>query len=392
MSLPVIQLKRKYEQRFLYGHDWIFSNEIEPEFKHLVPGELCDVLNSNGYWVSRGYINPNSLVTFRSLTRKDEEIDESFYRTRILQALTLREKTIQSSDSYRVIYSESDGLPGLLVDKYNDVLSVQINSAGLERVKDVIIQLLDEILQPKAIVLRNDHYHRSLENLPEEIVMAKGSVEDAKTIMNEHGLTYEVDVYNGQKTGLYLDQRENRFWFRSLIKEGDRVFDGFCNEGGFALNAKVAGASEVIGVDIAEHVLLRAIANAQRNDLKVTFYKNDLMKSGSELLFDIGLFDVVNLDPPNFTRTKKNIAVALRGYEKMHRMGIKLLKSEGFLVTATCSHHITEEAFIDTVKLAAYKEKRTLKLIFKSSHASDHPIHPSMPETEYLKLFAFQVI
>jgi len=392
MSTYQIKLRRKLEKRYLHGHDWIFSNELEPDFKEIPAGSLCDALTADGKWVGRGYINPSSLITFRVLTRIDEEINIDFFRKKLTAAINLRKKIIQTSDSYRVVYAESDGLPGLLVDLYNDVVSVQINSAGLETQKEIIIQLLDELLSPKAIVLRNDHYHRSLENLPEEQRMAKGTEEDAKTMMKEHGLLYEVDVLSGQKTGLYLDQRDNRLWFKTLIQKGDRVFDGFCNEGGFALNAKAAEAGEVIAIDIAEHVLERARANSIRNELEVEFRKADLMKVGLDLKEEVGLFDVVNLDPPNFTRNRKTVPVALKGYEKMHRMGISITKPGGFLVTASCSHHITSEAFVDTVRVAAYKEGRTLKLIHKSMHPADHPVNPNMPETEYLKLFAFQVV
>lgn len=388
--MPLLQLKRKLEKRFLYGHDWIFSNELEPGFKDLEVGSLVDIQTPDGRFAGRGFINPNSLISFRALTRKDEPIDSNFFRNKLTNAINLRKKLIKTSDSCRLVYSESDGLPGLLVDKYNDVLSIQINSAGLEKQKDLLVQLLDELVNPNAIVIRNDQYFRRLENLPDEQGMAKGQAEDAQTYMTEHGLQFDVDVLSGQKTGLYLDQRDNRLWFRSMISEGDRVFDGFCNEGGFALNAKFAGAGEVIGVDIAEHVLERAKSNSTKNKLEVQFIKQDLMKSGLDLA-EFGKFDVVNLDPPNFTRSKKTVPVALQGYVKMHRMGINLLKSGGFLVTSSCSHHITEDAFVDTVKNAAYKENKSLKLIHKGSHAADHPIHPQMPETEYLKLFAFQV-
>lgn len=385
-----LQLKKKLEKRFLHGHDWVFSNELEPGFKSIPAGSIVEIYDSQGRYAATGFINPNSLITFRVLSRKQVPIDADFFKKRLRSSIDLRKSLIKTSNSYRLIYAESDGLPGLLVDQYNDVLSVQINSAGMETHKALLIELLDELLRPKAIVLRNDHYHRSLEQLPEEQRMAKGNETDALTIMEEHGLIYEVDVLSGQKTGLYLDQRDNRLWFRGLVNAGSRVFDGFCNEGGFALNAKKAGAREVIAADIAEHVLERARVNAARNQLDVDFQKLDLMKSGLDLSH-LGWFDVVNLDPPNFTRNRKTVPVALQGYTKMHRMGISLLKSDGFLVTASCSHHITEDAFVDTVRKAAYKEDRTLKMIFKSTHAADHPIHPYMPETEYLKLFAFQV-
>ncbi|TNE73957.1 class I SAM-dependent rRNA methyltransferase [bacterium] len=385
-----LQLKKKLEKRFLHGHDWVFSNELEAGFKHLESGSLAEVFDSQGRFAAVGFVNPNSLISFRALSRHQEPITKEFLKKKLESAIHLRKRLIKTSDSFRLVYAESDGLPGLLVDQYNDVLSVQINAAGMEVFKDDIVSLLDELVQPKAIVLRNDHYHRKLEQLPEEQGMAKGSEEDAKTMMQEHGLFYEVDVLSGQKTGLYLDQRDNRFWFRNLIEPNSRVFDGFCNEGGFALNAKKAGAGEVIAADIAEHVLERARANAQRNNLEVDFRKIDLMKSNLDIS-ELGTFDVVNLDPPNFTRNRKTVPVALQGYTKMHRLGMQLLKPDGFLVTASCSHHIMEDAFIDTVRKAAYKEGRTLKMIFKSTHAADHPIHPNMPETEYLKLFAFQV-
>jgi 23S rRNA (cytosine1962-C5)-methyltransferase len=391
MDYPVLTLKKKLEKRYLFGHDWIFSNELEPDFKHLESGSIVDVVSSTGKWVGRGFVNPSSLISFRVLTRTDVPIDADFFRNRLKQALDLRKKLIKSSNAYRAVYAESDGMPGLLIDVYNDVVSVQINSAGFELKKKLLIELLDELLSPKAIVLRNNHYHRTLEYLPEEHEMAKGFIEDAKTSMNEHGLIYEVDVYSGQKTGLYLDQRENRMWFRSLIQPGDRVFDGFCNEAGFALNAKVAGAGEVIGVDISDPVLERAKANAVRNNLDIRFEKKDLMRGSDDLREVFGEFDVVNLDPPNFTRSRKNVPIALKGYEKMHRMGLSITKPGGFMVTASCSHHILEDDFLDTVNVAAYKEKRTIKLIHKSLHPADHPVHPSMEETEYLKLFAFAV-
>jgi 23S rRNA (cytosine1962-C5)-methyltransferase len=347
----------------------------------------------DGEFLGIGFYHPNSLIAVRLLTRTDQPIDRGFFRNRLIQSIRARRMVYPDADALRLVHSESDGLPGLIIDMYGKAVSIQINSAGMERQLAVIADIIGELVQPEVIVLRNDSSLRNLEGLPIEQRVLSGDTSATVQLIHEEGVKYRMDALHGQKTGFYLDQRENRITFSRFINDGDHVLDAFCNEGGFALHAARAGAGRILAVDQSADALKRATVNAELNgvDALIEFRQADLMKELATILAE-NTFDAINLDPPNFTRSKKNVGTARQAYRRLHQAAIDHLKSGGILATASCSHHITEETFLESVLLAAERCGKSLKIVFRGSHPIDHPVLLGMPETEYLKFFIFQVM
>lgn len=391
--MNIVKLKKNRHNRVERGHSWIFSNEIILPGDSIEPGEIVRITKFDGTYLGTGFYNPHSLIAVRLLSRTDENVNASFFEHWVAEAISLRQTIYPDNDAVRLIHSESDGLPGLIVDKFRDYLSIQVHSAGTERYLDTIIDILDKKLNPSYIVLRNESRLRTLEGLPLYKKVVKGSEPVPSLLINEHGISYEVNPFEGQKTGFYIDQRENRLSFRKFIKKDAVVLDAFCNEGGFALNAAKAGASHVTAIDISENVLETGRANAKRNGLNtfITFEPADMMKlpdDGTET----DKYDVVNLDPPNFARNKKSVGAAKRAYRNLHEYGLKLLKPGGILCTSCCSHHIYPDTFYQTVEDAAFRSGLGIRLLHKAGHPPDHPVLVGMSETEYLKFLVFQVI
>lgn len=371
----------------------MFSNELEKQTERPEVGEIVSLRQQGGDFLAYGFYHPNSLIAFRALTGRDELPEEAFFSQLIDQAVALREKVYPQVDARRLIHSESDGLPGLIVDQFADVLSVQINSAGMERLIDLIMPLLKKKMSAKSIVFRNDSSLRKLEGL-EQYTKIWQSDEKEKTVkITENDIVYHVDVMNGQKTGFFIDQRENRLAFRKFISEGDRVLDAFCNDGGFALSALFAGAGHVDAVDISGSALARAEKNAALNNFneKIQFNKLDVMKWLPGLKLET-LYDVVNVDPPAFTSNRKSIPVARKAYRKLHGSAMQVLKTGGILSTACCSHHISEEDFLDSIQQAAIRTGRQCQMLFRGGPPADHPMLLSMPESGYLKFHIFRVL
>ena len=337
-----------------------------------------------------GFYNPHSLIAVRLLTRSEEEIDHVFFQKRIEKALTLRRQLYPTSQTFRVVHGESDYLPGLIVDKYNDCLCVQTFSYGMDKRLTMICDSLDTLLQPRAIVERNETPMRSLEGLARQKGILRGSVK-AVTI-SEHGIHYEIDLLEGQKTGFFLDQRENRKAIRRYARNAS-VLDCFCNDGGFALNAALVDAAPVIGVDSAEIAVKHAMANARLNklDSSVQFHVADAFAYLKECVAKEQRFQLINLDPPSFAKNKKGVRMARKGYYEIHKNAFKLLTPGGFLSTSSCSHHITEEAFLDDICASSRSVGRNIKLLEWTGAAPDHPVLPTMFETKYLKFGIFQV-
>ncbi|MCX7984620.1 MAG: class I SAM-dependent rRNA methyltransferase [Bacteroidetes bacterium] len=384
-----VVLKKNEEKRILQGHLWVFSNEIASVRGVPAAGDVVVVLRHDDTFLGIGFYNPHSLIAVRFLSKAVEQISYDFFTKRIEQANELRTRLYPSSTTYRMVHGESDFLPGLIVDRYNEYIVLQIVSVGMERCIQMICDVLDSLFHPKAIIARNDISLRTLEQLSQEVKVLRGT--PGETIYCEDDVRFVVDVLRGQKTGLFLDQRENRRTLRRYVSDR-RVLDCFCNDGGFALHAAAAGATEVVGVDISESTLERAKVNARMNNAKhVTFVHSDVFEYLSKAAENAVTFDVVILDPPSFTKNKKTVATALRGYKKLHIFALKVLKSPGILATASCSHHITEEAFLDVVHQAALKVGRTLQLIEYHGAAPDHPVLLAMPETQYLKFAVFAV-
>jgi 23S rRNA (cytosine1962-C5)-methyltransferase len=382
-----IVLKKNEEHRIAAGHQWVFSNEIASLRGTPETGEVIELLRHDQKFLGLGFYHPHSLIAFRFLTSEPEEIGFKFFERRIQQALALRQKLYPGAETFRLAHGEGDFLPGLIIDKYNEFLSIQILSAGMEKQTDIICDVLETMFHPKAIVARNDAAIRTLEELPLEKKVLRGNT--GITII-EDGVKFEVDVLNGQKTGFFLDQRENRKAIHRYAI-GGAVLDCFCNEGGFALHAVSAKAASVRGIDISETAIAKAKVNARLNSAAVEFEIGDVSETLKSLAEKNKKFDMLILDPPSFTKSKKNIPAALRGYKEINAAAMRLVNSGGYLVTASCSHHITEEGFLSAIEQAAVKAKRFVQLLEFGGAAPDHPVIPAMPETKYLKFAIFAV-
>jgi 23S rRNA (cytosine1962-C5)-methyltransferase len=377
-----ILLKPKEDRRVLRGHPWVFSNELQQMPEGIVPGDIVDVLDAPGRFVGRGYINPRSLIAVRILTRKKEDIGVDFLRRRISAARELR-ASLGFGECYRALYSEGDGLPGLIVDKYADTLVLQSLTAGIDRMLDNIIASLREEYSPNAIVLRNDSGSRALEGLTQEKRVALGSVTGPVEI-EESGIAYEVDVLEGQKTGFFFDQRENRLALRSYAR-GRRTLDCFCYVGAWSLAAARSGAPEVIGIDSSEKAVALAMANAARNNLPARFMTADVFDELRTLEKKGERFGLIVLDPPAFVKSRAKVREALKGYKEINLRAMKLLEPGGVLATCSCSHHIDEALFREMLIDAAFSAGRQARVLEMRSQARDHPILLAARETQYLK-------
>jgi 23S rRNA (cytosine1962-C5)-methyltransferase len=375
-------LKPKEDRRILRGHPWVFSNELQQMPEGIAPGDIIDLLDASGRFIGRGYINPHSLIAVRILTRKKEDIGDDFLRRRISTARALR-ASFGFGESYRALYSEGDGLPGLIVDKYAGTLVIQSLTAGIDRMLDDVITALREEYSPNAIVLRNDAGSRALEGLTQEKHVVLGSAEGLVEI-EESGISYEVDVLEGQKTGFFFDQRENRLTLRDYAR-GRRTLDCFCYVGAWSLSAARFGASEVVGIDSSEKAVALAVANAARNNLSARFMTADVFDELRVLEKKEERFGLIILDPPAFVKSRSKVREALKGYKEINLRAMKLLEPGGVLATCSCSHHIDEALFREMLIDAAYSAGREARVLEMRSQARDHPILLSARETQYLK-------
>jgi len=380
--VKTVKLKNKEERRIQRGHPWIFSNELQRFTDAFSPGELVDVQDSSGRFLGRGYINPHTLIAVRILTRKQEEIDRAFFRKRISAAHALR-TTLGFGDSFRAIFSESDGLPGLIVDKYADTLVLQSSTAGIDNRLDEILPALQEEYTPAAIVLRNDTASREIEGLAQEKRVVHGRI-NGPIVFEESGIRYTVDVLEGQKTGFFFDQRENRSALKDYVK-GRRTLDCFCYVGAWALSAARFGASEVTGLDSSERAITLATQNASLNKLPAQFKKADVFDELRALEQQQERFGCIILDPPAFVKSRAKVREALKGYKEINLRAMRLLEPGGALVTCSCSHHIDQELFREMLIDAAYSAGKQARLLELRSQARDHPVLLAARETQYLK-------
>jgi 23S rRNA (cytosine1962-C5)-methyltransferase len=381
-SMKTVHLKHKEDRRITRGHPWVFSNELRELPRELVSGELVDVHDASGKFIGRGYINPHSLIAVRILTRIQEEINVDFIRRRISTARELRTR-LGFGESYRAVYSEGDGMPGLIVDKYANTIVIQSLTAGIDRLLDVISSVLREIFSPEAIVLRNDSGSRVLEGLPLEKRVMEGSISGPVTI-EESGIVYRVDVLEGQKTGFFFDQRENRLALKDYVG-GQRVLDCFCYVGAWSLSAAQFGASEVTGLDSSEKAISLASENAERNGLGAKFRTADVFDELRMLEKKRERFGCIILDPPAFVKSRTKMREALKGYKEINLRAMKLLEVGGTLVTCSCSHHINQDLFREMLIDAAFSAGRQAQLREMRSQARDHPVLLAVRETQYLK-------
>ncbi len=384
-------LRKTRESRVRSGHPWVFASDIERVEGNFEPGDVVDVVSSHNTYLGRAFYNPKSQISLRMLTTHDEPVDEAFFRRRVQEAWDYRNQFCDPA-SCRLIFSESDFLPGLIVDKFGEYLVVQSLCLGIEKWKQSIVRDLAEIVHPKGVWERSDVPVRRLEGLEQTTGLLYGEVPDSIDMV-ENGLRFVVDVKNGQKTGFFLDQKENRAAIAPLCK-GARVLDCFCHNGSFSLHAAKYGAKSVLGVDISEEALEVARLNAENNGLSdvVTFEAHNCFDHLRELTDAHEQFDVVILDPPAFTKTRAAVESALRGYKEINLRGMKLVRKGGFLVTCSCSQHVSPEQFRDMINQAARDSKTKLRLVENRTQGHDHPILPASPETQYLKCMILQVL
>lgn len=384
-----IYLRRGREQRVLGGHPWVFRSDIERE-DGAADGLPVRVLTSAGRFLAMAVYNPRSQISLRILSRRDEPIDATFIRGRVRRALDYRRR-FADLNSCRLIFAESDGLPAVIADKFGDVIVLQILCLGMERFKGDIVDALAQELSPRGIYERNDVPVRELEGLTQQTGLLWGEVPD-RVEMQENGVRFLVDVKEGQKTGFFLDQKENRAAIAPFVS-GMRVLDCFTHTGSFALHAAHYGAAEVTGVDISEHACACALENARLNGVE------DRVRFECANAFDFlrahqtakEQYDVVILDPPAFTKTRSAVEGALRGYKEINLRGMKLTRDGGFFITCSCSQHVTPDLFRGML-LEAQKDARVqLRQIEWRTQGRDHPILLASPETQYLKCGIFQV-
>jgi 23S rRNA (cytosine1962-C5)-methyltransferase len=384
-----IVLKKKEEERLLSGHQWIFSNELKSVQGNPDAGDVVELHRHDGKFLGIGFFHPNSLISFRLLSTEREEITFEFFENRLSRALSLRKKLFPHSETFRLVHGEGDFLPGLIIDKYNEYLSIQTLSHGMDRRLTLICDVLESILHPKAIVERNESPLRTLEQLPAKKDVLRGTLDH--TIVSENGVKFKIDLLSGQKTGIFLDQRDNRKAIRRYVK-GANVLDCFCNEGGFSLNAVEGGANAVHGVDSSETAIAKAKVNATINQkTNLAFEIADVFDMLKSAVAGSKRFDAVILDPPSFARSKKSVFTALRGYKDINTNALRLVNPGGFLVSASCSHHVSEEAFFSAIEASARTAGRKIQLLESAGASPDHPVLPAMPETKYLKFGIFSV-
>ena len=393
----IVTLKKGEGRTIKAGGAWIFDNEIDTITGRFKNGEVVTVHDFDGYPMGKGFINQNSKIRIRMMTRKpDQEIDESFLKMRVKNAWEYRKTTVDTS-SCRIIFGEADFLPGLVIDKYEDVLVVECLALGMEQFKEIIVNFLKEILAEEGIKIRGV-YERSdaNERTKEGLSKVKGFIGDAfdtNVEIVENGVHYMVDVANGQKTGFFLDQKYNRLAMQRICK-GKKVLDCFTHMGTFALNAGIAGAADVTGLDISEYAVSQAEANARLNHLEnnVHFRQANVLDELPKLAQAGEKYDVVILDPPAFTKSREATKNAIKGYREINMKGLKLVKDGGYLATCSCSHFMTQDLLAKTVKEAAKATHKRLRQVEFRTQAPDHPILWAADESYYLKFFIFQVV
>ena len=393
----IVTLKKGEGRTIKAGGAWIFDNEIDTITGRFKNGEVVTVHDFDGYPMGKGFINQNSKIRIRMMTRKpDQEIDEAFLKMRVKNAWEYRKTTVDTS-SCRIIFGEADFLPGLVIDKYEDVLVVECLALGMEQFKEIIVNFLKEILAEDGIKIRGV-YERSdaNERTKEGLSKVKGFIGDAfdtNVEIVENGVHYMVDVANGQKTGFFLDQKYNRLAMQRICK-GKKVLDCFKHMGTVALNAGIAGAVDGTGLDISEYAVSQAEANARLNHLEnnVHFRQANVLDELPKLAQAGEKYDVVILDPPAFTKSREATKNAIKGYREINMKGLKLVKDGGYLATCSCSHFMTQELLAKTVKEAAKATHKRLRQVEFRTQAPDHPILWAADESYYLKFFIFQVV
>jgi 23S rRNA (cytosine1962-C5)-methyltransferase len=393
MELKNLRLNRHEDRRLQDGHLWIYSNEVntkETPLKQFQPGEQVRVETHSGKFLGTAYVNPHSLICARVFSRELRVLDHALLVHRLEQALSLRTRLFDEP-FYRLVYGESDLLPGLVVDRYGAHLSVQLNSAGMEVLKPEIIDALKTLLKPESILLRNDSSMRQLEGLPSEIVTAYGTSPKVVELL-ENGVRMLAPLHDGQKTGWFFDQRPNRALLKRYV-QGKRVLDVFSYVGSFAIQAAVFGAKDVMAVDASRFALEMAEKNAVLNGVEKTFSgaEGDAFDILKALRQDGEQFDVIVVDPPAFIKRKKDHKEGLRAYHRINESAMRLLSDGGLLLSASCSMHLQRDELLDVLRSGSRRLDRHVQVLFEGTQGPDHPVHPAIPETCYLKAFLARI-
>ena len=385
-----IILKKNEDKRIKNGHLWVFSNEILEFKEDIENGELVEVYDFQKNFIGEGFFNKNSLITVRILSRVKIINLTNLIKEKLISAYALRKQLYPSGNSFRLVFSESDFLPGLIVDKYNDTYVLQIYSAGFQKNIDIIINILKHEFNAMNIFTKNESYFRKLEYLPEEDEVFLGIKKEE--IINDGSIKYKINFEKGHKTGFYFDQSDNRFFLEKLVKDKS-VMDGFCNSGGFGLHSVKSGAKSVTFLDSSAFEMENVKYNYELNKLncQAYFIVNDVFEYLNKSIVENKKFDIVIIDPPAFAKSKKNLSKAKKGYEKLNRLAIQCVNDNGYLASSSCSHHLKKKDFIQAVNSAAVKSGKILQLIYYNSASLDHPQVPSMEETTYLKFAVFKV-
>lgn len=396
MTQATATIKKGEGRSLKNGGMWIYDNEIEKINGNFTNGEILSVEDFDGYFLGYGFINTNSKITIRILTRKKETtIDEAFFEMRVRNAWEYRKQTVDPS-SCRIIFGEADFLPGIIIDKFSDILVVESLALGIDLFKPLILELLKKVLKEDGIIIRGIYERSDAKvRLQEGMERVKGFIGeefDTKVQITENGVNYFVDVNDGQKTGFFLDQKYNRKAIQPLCR-GKRVLDCFTHTGSFALNAGIAGASEVIGIDASSLAIEQARENARLNHLEdiVSFQCADVFDLLPELERKKERYDVVILDPPAFTKSRSSVKNAVKGYREINTRGLRLVNDGGFFATCSCSHFMTPELFAKTIKEAASSAHKRLRQVEYRTQAADHPILWAADQSYYLKFYIFQV-
>ena len=394
-ALPAIRINEHCVRRMMQGYPWVFRSEVlnAKEAEELKPGQVVDFVREKGDFVARGFYNPKPQLVGRVMTMKAEEnIERFFIYHKVESAVVYRDKLF-STPFYRLIHAESDGLPGLIVDRFGDVLVAQVNTAGMEALWPHVESALKSLIHPKEIILRNDTASRELEGLEQKVSAILGTLPDPVVKITENNTQFNVNVMEGQKTGWFYDQRDNRAWVSKLGKDGS-VADIFCHTGGFGVTAAVNGATGVTFIDSSSDALMMLEKNTVLNKVegKCQIIEGPAFDMMEKLSRMGRRYDVVCVDPPAFVKSRKDLGPGMKGYQKLARLSAGLVERSGFLFFASCSSHVATKDLIEVVSGGLAKSNRPFQLIKTEGAGPDHPVHPMLPETSYLKALTFRFL
>lgn len=381
----------KPRSRIFHGHDWIYSSEVQKIFGDPKPGDVITLKDFRDRPLGSAIYNPDSQIVARRISRRKQDLDADFFDRRLRRALNLRETMGFTEPVYRLVWSEADGLPGIVIDRYGEAFTLQTLTLAMDQRKGMIVEAMQRLFGEEITVIeRNDSSIRKAEGLEPVVGLLAGAWNGPITI-TVNGLIQEVDLLEGQKTGIYLDQLD-AYAAVAALSTGKNVLDCFCNQGGFALHAAKAGAASILAIDISEAAVAATRVNAERNGLTLEAQEANVFDFLKEAEVTERKFDLIILDPPSFTKSRKAVSGAMRGYKEIHLRALKLLTPDGILSTYCCSHHVSEQEFFDVIVDASVDAKRNLRLIAAHGQRRDHPVIVTLPETKYLKGFTLQCV